>query len=123
MNLRVTALLALLFVAPLAFAAETRNAPPDHAPPPAKIEDLAWLAGEIGGSLEYRLKHFNADLTGWEEKAEVRSFPLVAREGDAWYFDGLTVRRDGADGLIGAVNARFKDGTQKEFVLRYKRVR
>lgn len=167
MNLRVTALLALLFVAPLAFAAETRTATPDHVPPPAKIEDLAWLAGEwigpgisgearetystptggaiaghfvqmgakgvlfyeimtivaVGGSLEYRLKHFNADLTGWEEKAEVRSFPLVAREGDAWYFDGLTVRRDGADGLIGAVNARFKDGTQKEFVLRYKRVR
>jgi hypothetical protein len=75
------------------------------------------------GSLVYRLKHFNADLTGWEEKAEVRSFPLVSREGDAWYFDGLTVRRDGPDGMIGAVNVRMKDGTEREYVIRYRRAR
>jgi hypothetical protein len=48
-----------------------------------------------GGSISYRLKHFNADLTGWEEKNEVQSFGLVAREGDTWFFDGLTIRRDG----------------------------
>ena len=167
MSLRVTALMALVFVAPLACAGETRTAPPNHVPPPAKIEDLAWIAGEWvgpgisgeareiystpmggaiaghfvqmgangiafyelitivpeGGSLAYRLKHFNADLTGWEEKNEVRSFALVAREGDAWYFDGLTLRRDGADGMIGAVKVRMKDGTEREFVIRYQRAR
>ena len=32
---------------------------------------------EVGGSLEIRLKHFNADFTGWEEKEIVRTFPLV----------------------------------------------
>jgi hypothetical protein len=47
-----------------------------------------------GGSISYRLKHFNADLTGWEEKNEVQSFGLVAREGDTWFFDGLTIRRE-----------------------------
>jgi hypothetical protein len=76
---------------------------------------------EVGGSLEYRLKHFNADLTGWEEKAEVRRFPLVAIENDAWYFDGLTIRRDGPDGMVGAVKVETKDGSRKEYVFRYKR--
>ena len=37
---------------------------------------------EEGGSLAYRLKHFNADLTGWEEKGKVVSFPLIDRKPD-----------------------------------------
>jgi hypothetical protein len=78
---------------------------------------------ERAGSLSYRLRHFNADLTGWEERNEVRDFPLVAREGDAFYFDDLTIRRDGLDGLIGAVRIRNPDGTSREAVFRYRRVR
>ena len=78
---------------------------------------------QVGNSLEYRLKHFNEDLTGWEEKDRVIKFPLVAVERDAWYFDGLTIRRDGADGMIGAVRIENKDGTTREAVFRYKRVR
>lgn len=77
---------------------------------------------ERGNSLSYRLRHFNADLTGWEERNEVRDFPLVAREGDAYYFDGLTIRRDGADGMIGAVRVDNADGTSREAVFRYRRV-
>ena len=77
----------------------------------------------MGDSLVYRLKHFNADLSGWEEKAEVRAFRLVAVEKDAWYFDGLTIRRDGPDGMIGAVRVDNKDGTSREVVLRYSRAR
>ena len=78
---------------------------------------------ETGGSLEYRLKHFNADLTGWEAQDEVRAFPLVAVERDAWYFDGLTIRRDGADGMVGAVRIDNGDGTSREAVFRYHRTR
>lgn len=77
----------------------------------------------MGDSLVYRLKHFNADLSGWEEKAEVRAFPLIAVEKDAWYFDGLTIRRDGPDGMVGAVRIDNKDGTSREVVLRYRRAR
>ena len=155
-----------LWAAPLA-AQETRQAVPGAPPPPARIADLAWLAGawegegisgraretysppmggqmighfvqlkgegeiafseilsiaEAGGSLEYRLKHFNADLTSWEEKDEVRRFPLVAVEDGAFYFDGLTIRRDGPDGMVGAVRVATKDGSAKEYVFRYRRV-
>jgi hypothetical protein len=78
---------------------------------------------EVDGSLEYRLKHFNADLTGWEEKDEVRRFPLVAAAEGALYFDGLTIRRDGEDGMIGAVRIDDRDGTSREAVFHYRRVR
>lgn len=77
---------------------------------------------EAGGSIEYRLKHFNADLTGWEERSEVKRFPLVAVEGDAWYFDGLTIRRDGPDGMVAAVRIGSSDGAGREAVFRYRRV-
>jgi hypothetical protein len=78
---------------------------------------------QVGASLEYRLKHFNQDLTGWEEKNQVVTFRLVAVEKDAWYFDGLTVRRDGPDGMVGAVRIDSKDGPPREAVFRYRRVK
>lgn len=78
---------------------------------------------QVGASLEYRLKHFNPDLTGWEEKGQVVRFPLVAVEKDAWYFDGLTVRRDGPDGMVGAVRIDSKEGPPREAVFTYRRVK
>ena len=39
-----------------------------------------------------QLKHFNPDLTGWEEKEDYVSFPLVKVEKNAAYFRGLTYR-------------------------------
>lgn len=47
------------------------------------------------GSLILRIKHFNPDLTGWEEKNDRIEFPLVAIEGTTAYFSGLTFSRDG----------------------------
>lgn len=76
---------------------------------------------EVDGSLVYRLKHFNADLTGWEEKNEVVEFPLVAREGDAFYFNGLTIRKDGEDGLVAAVRIDRGAAGVGEAVFRYRR--
>ena len=79
---------------------------------------------EQNGSLAYRLRHFNGDLTAWEDRAVVHSFPLVAVENGAWYFDGLTVRRDGEDGMVGAVMIAGRGGTPpQEVVFRYRRVR
>lgn len=75
-----------------------------------------------GESLAVRLKHFNADLTGWEEKDRVVSFPLVARARDAWFFDGLTYRRVGRDRMLVAVRMKHGDGSGSELVFRFRRV-
>ena len=75
---------------------------------------------EVDGSLVYRLKHFSGELTGWEEKDELVSFPLVAIEENAVWFDGLTVRREG-DTLISAVLVGQSDGSTRELVFRYRR--
>lgn len=75
---------------------------------------------EVDGSLVYRIKHFDGAPDGWEEKDEHVSFPLVAIETNALYFDGLTVRRAG-NMLIGAVRVRRDDGSAGEHVFRYYR--
>ncbi|MDO9487477.1 MAG: DUF6265 family protein [Sphingomonadaceae bacterium] len=80
------------------------------------------MIAEVGTSLEFRVKHFNPDMTGWEEKAEVVRFPLVAVEKDVWYFDGLTIRRTGPDSTLQTVLIRQKDGSTREAGFTYRRV-
>jgi hypothetical protein len=92
---------------------------PDGSP---MFYELVMVA-EVGGSLEYRVKHFNPDMTGWEEKAQVVRFPLVAAEKDAWYFDGLTIRRTGADSVTHFVRIGAKDGSRREASFSYRRVK
>jgi hypothetical protein len=76
-----------------------------------------------GKSLLLRIKHFNADLTGWEEKAQTVDFPLVAVERDAVYFDGLTFRRAGEDGLEAFVVVEQRDGRKQEISFRFRRAK
>ena len=78
---------------------------------------------QAGPTITYRLKHFNSDLTGWEEKKEVREFRFVGREGDSWYFDGLTIRRAGPDEMHSIVNVRQGEGRTEELTFRYRRER
>jgi hypothetical protein len=157
----------ILFPAAAFAGTDVRTAAPGASPPPAKIDALAWMAGDwIGtgfggeveevysapsngvmlahfrmskgdkpkiyefetvsekdGSLVYRVKHFDPDLKGWEEKDKYVEFPLVAIEGNRTYFDGLTIER-GADGsLVNYLEIEHNDGTREEVTLRYHRVR
>lgn len=72
---------------------------------------------EEEGTLVLRLKHFNADLTGWEEKDDMLTFRLVAIEDCAAYFRALTLRcdtrEDGKEGLLAAV--RMQSGGELLF--------
>ncbi len=74
-----------------------------------------------GDSLVVRLKHFNADLTGWEDKDKTVNFPLIAREEGALYFNGLTYKREDADRLTVAVRMRKGDGSTHELVFLFRR--
>ena len=80
------------------------------------------LIAEEEGSLVWKVKHFNADFSGWEDKAEFVSFPLVKITDDAAYFDGLTLARDGEDGLKMFLTMTH-EGQVGEESLTFKRLR
>jgi hypothetical protein len=77
---------------------------------------------EQNGTLDYRVKHFNPDMTGWEEKDKFKEFKLVEADGDTLYFDGLTLERTGPDSAIHWILIGMKDGKTKLEKLVYKRV-
>ena len=67
---------------------------------------------EMDGSLILRLKHFNDQLVGWEEKEETVDFKLVGMSDDAVYFDGFTFKRISADHMD--VYVRIREGETAE---------
>lgn len=77
---------------------------------------------EHEGSLVKKLKHFDADLTGWEAQDEVQRVPLVRLTPTAAYFDGLTVEKAGPDSLHAYVAVKQRDGTLDELTFWYRRV-
>jgi hypothetical protein len=76
---------------------------------------------EQNGSLMLRLKHFNPDLTGWEEKQKTIDFPLVAKRDGAVHFDGMSFHPEGNDALVVYLAIHQKDGTVREEAFSYKR--
>jgi len=76
---------------------------------------------EEGATVLVRLKHFNPDLTGWEEKDETVDFPLVAIEEGQAFFDGVTYQRRGPDGLQVYLAMHTKDGV-REVSFAYRRI-
>lgn len=79
---------------------------------------------EHEGSLLLKLKHFNPDLTGWEEKNDNIKFRLLKIGRDEIAFDGLTFRRDGDDAMKIFLALRSKaDGTVREAEFTMKRIK
>jgi hypothetical protein len=76
---------------------------------------------ETERGLAMRLKHFNPDLTGWEEKDKVIEFRYARTDGNLHQFEGLTFRRDGEDRLTIFLALRGKDGTIREETFRMSR--
>lgn len=76
---------------------------------------------EEGGSLVLKLKHFNPDLTGWEDKDGMLTFRLLGAEFCAAYFSGLTLRCDGPDKLVVAVRMKSDAPEPKELLFRFDR--
>lgn len=149
------ALTAIALIAAPAAAQERTRSLGTATPPPASIEDLAWLAGSwtgtamgapvtetysaplggritghfvmadgkggtafteiidyvpVGRSIAYRVRHFNPDMTGWEDRTgKPVVFALVATGKDRWFFDGMTIERTGPDALTIWVRIDGKD--------------
>jgi hypothetical protein len=81
-------------------------------------EFLTFVEGE--GTLALRVKHFNADFTGWEEKGGYVTFRLARVTPEAVYFDGLTFRREAPDRMTIFLALR-SGGELKEEVFRMSR--
>lgn len=76
------------------------------------------LMASFDGRLALRLKHFHADLEGWEEKDGHVQFDLLSTAPGRAYFDGLTFVREG-DELKGYLSMVTKDGFHiEEFTFR-----
>jgi hypothetical protein len=59
----------------------------------------AMLLVERDGSLVLRVKHFDREFVAWEEKGDSVDFRLVRLGEREAYFQGLTFRAEGDDGL------------------------
>ena len=86
---------------------------------PAFYEIMLLLMAD--GRLTLRLKHFDAELRGWEEKEATVDFPLVDHEDGRWYFDGLTIERRGEDGMTMHLRIGGGDG-ERIVAFAYERV-
>lgn len=78
---------------------------------------------EAAEGLVMRLRHFNPDLTGWEEKDEPLRWPLVRMGRREAAFGGITYRRVDDDTLEITLEVRGRDGAVREEVHAYRRVR
>jgi uncharacterized protein DUF6265 len=79
------------------------------------------LIAEENGSLAIKLKHFHADLRGWEERDASLRFPLVAKRDGRIYFDGMTFERVGTDRVKVYLAIEHKDGSVREEIFEYSR--
>jgi hypothetical protein len=78
---------------------------------------------EEEGSLALKLKHFNPDLTGWEEKDTFVTFRLAKLTPNEAWFGGLTFRRVAADRLEVFLALRGRDGGVREETFLMDRVK
>ena len=79
---------------------------------------------ERDGTVALRLKHFNADLTGWEEKGQVLEFPLLEVTPTTAVFDAMTFTVVSPDRFTVRLLLRDKaSGNQREELFEYTRAR
>lgn len=77
---------------------------------------------EENNTLILKLKHFHANLKGWEEKDETVDFRLVKVTDNKVYFDGFTIEKIG-DSEINMYVVIEDGGQQSEVKFNYKRVK
>jgi len=80
------------------------------------------LLEEHEGGLRLRVKHFNPDFTGWEDKDRSVDFTFVSAAPGQLVFKGIRFDAEGTDGLVIRLRLRGADGVAREEVLRYRRL-
>lgn len=86
---------------------------------PAFYEFL--LIEEHEGGLRYRVKHFNPDMIGWEEKDGFHEFAWVSAAPNELRFNGIILRQIDEQISDHIIVVRGANGAEREHVLRYRR--
>lgn len=76
---------------------------------------------QTGSSVTLRVKHFTSDLVGWEAREAFIDRPLVARTGDHFFFDGITIARTGRDALTVYFLVRDGESERQTIVVPFER--
>jgi len=75
---------------------------------------------QAGNSISYRVKHFTSALAGWEAQDAYIDRPLLKRDADNLYFDGITFSRTSPDSFT----VYFLDRNRKvTLVIPFRRAR
>ncbi len=80
-----------------------------------------FVISDDGDGVTLRLKHFNPDMTGWEEKDDHVTFSLVKLGDREAYFGGLTYRSPSPDKLLVFLAMR-RGGRLEEVAFSFDRV-
>lgn len=88
-----------------------------YGPGGISFYELMTIAPDTTGRLTLKVKHFNSDLTGWEERDKFAEFPLTTASFSVAQFGGLKYEKLAADGLRITVTISHKDGTTSEEVI------
>jgi hypothetical protein len=74
------------------------------------------LMDVVEGGVRMRVKHFNPDFVGWEEKDAWVSFEPESVSADALAFNGLIIRRTAPDAIEMRLTLRRPDGVHEEIL-------
>jgi hypothetical protein len=68
-----------------------------------------------------RIKHFNPDLTGWEEKDDYITFPFIKADENNFEFDGLIFHKLSEKDMQITVTLGDKEGNTRTEVFTFTR--
>jgi len=72
------------------------------------------LLVEEEGSLSLKVKHFNADFTAWEDKADYVTFRFIKSDDDAVHFSGISFYRIDDDTMRAYLVLKSGEETREE---------
>ena len=84
-----------------------------------QFTEYMHLIQEADSTLSIKLKHFNADLSPWEEKEKWITFKLIKVENQTAYFNGMTYQRK-KNKLVIKLNMRHNEKKWTEEFVFYK---
>ena len=92
-----------------------------HVDDQVRFYEIMTITPDSAGPL-LKVKHFNPDLTGWEEKDEWAEFKWLSSSEREIQFSGIVYERIAEDSLVISVTVKGSDGQERQEVIACRRV-